>query len=208
MRLSFPNPTSFLLLLLPLQTISSPAPEPIPGGLAIQTGPITVPVLSFGGAVAAIQGSRVYYQGADGALHELVGSGSPSPTNNYNDQIILPAGKARIASPLAVVDYNNNLQIVREPLPLLIFAPYSSCSPPSFLLSTQSATHQKESNSLIHHPSTSSISASTTACANTTMTAAGATAPSTPPTSPPDPVRDACGLFWLRQGPAPAPAPS
>ena len=137
MRLSFSIPTSLLLFLLPLQTFSSPAPEPIPGTLATQNGPITVPVLSLGAAILAFGGAtRVYYQHTDGSIHELVGNGNPSPSRVYVDQIILPTGKARLGTPIVAVD-SGNLQIVRAtpfgfiPSALIPSNPPSSSSLPS-----------------------------------------------------------------------------
>lgn len=113
MRLSLSIPTSLLIFLLPSQTLASPAPAPIPGTQATQNGPITIPALSLGGAILAFGGAtRVYYQQTDSSIHELVGNGSPNANRVYNDQIVIPAGKVRIGSPIVAVDYGN-LAIVR-----------------------------------------------------------------------------------------------
>ncbi len=62
--------------------------------------------------------SRVYYQALDGSIRELLGIGSPGPNRIYFDQILLPAGRARIGTPIAAIDTSTALAIVSlTPLP-------------------------------------------------------------------------------------------
>lgn len=74
----------------------------LPCDLAIQASqPVKLSDLSQSAAVEGIhQNTRVYYQTSDGAIWEAAGVGLPNPS--YSKKIILPAGKARVYSPIAV----------------------------------------------------------------------------------------------------------
>lgn len=123
MQITLPIPTALLLLSLPFQTFSTPTPEI----QATSNGPLTIPPLSLGAATVNIGGtSRIYWQALDGGVHEALGNGSPGPGRTYVDQILIPSGKARIGTPLSIVDGTNGLIIVTAPPPLfmtLLFPP-------------------------------------------------------------------------------------
>ena len=67
--------------------------------------PLTAYAGSAAGAILLSDGStRIYYQGADGAIHEASGSGPAVQDPHYNDRVIAPAEIVRINSPIAA-DY-------------------------------------------------------------------------------------------------------
>jgi hypothetical protein len=49
--------------------------------------------------------TRVYYQAADGSIHERKGQGPAVTSKNYTDQMLIPPGIARVNTPLAAVGY-------------------------------------------------------------------------------------------------------
>ena len=67
---------------------------------------VNPPTAYIGSTAAAIllsDGStRIYYQGADGAIHEASGNGPAVENPNYHDRVIVPAEIVRINSPIAV----------------------------------------------------------------------------------------------------------
>ena len=58
--------------------------------------PIVSPLTAYAGSTAAAfllpdGSSKIYYQGADGAIHEASGSGPAVSNPNYHDRIIASA---------------------------------------------------------------------------------------------------------------------
>lgn len=51
--------------------------------------------------------SRAYYLSADGAIHELAGTGDPELRIRYSDITRIPANKVRDGSPIAVAASNS-----------------------------------------------------------------------------------------------------
>lgn len=68
--------------------------------------PIVSPPTQYAGSTTAAillsDGStRIYYQGADGAIHEASGNGPAVQTPLYHDRIVAGAQLVRINSPIA-----------------------------------------------------------------------------------------------------------
>ena len=68
--------------------------------------PIVNPPTEYAGSTSAAillsDGStRIYYQGADGAIHEASGNGPAVQNPHYHDRIIVRAELVRINSPIA-----------------------------------------------------------------------------------------------------------
>jgi hypothetical protein len=61
--------------------------------------------------------TRIYYQGIDGSVHELSGSGpvvSVTATSKYTDKVVVPAANVRAGTPLAsAIATNAELNNVR-----------------------------------------------------------------------------------------------
>ena len=66
---------------------------------------VNLPTKYIGSTATAIllsDGStRIYYQGADGAIHEASGNGPAVQSPNYYDRVVVPAGIVRTNSPIA-----------------------------------------------------------------------------------------------------------
>jgi hypothetical protein len=62
-------------------------------------------ILPIGNSTASVvntsNGTRIYYQGVDGAIHELSGTGPVSSGAKYVDRVVLPANQVRRDTPLA-----------------------------------------------------------------------------------------------------------
>ncbi|KAF7330681.1 hypothetical protein MSAN_02453600 [Mycena sanguinolenta] len=70
----------------------------------------------FGASATAVQlesgDTRIYYQGADGAIYNTSGVGSAVSGANYSQgAVIVPAEKVRPNTPLAVIAYNGLSEI-------------------------------------------------------------------------------------------------
>jgi hypothetical protein len=58
--------------------------------------------------------TRIYYQGIDGAIHQLSGIGPVVSNSTYRDQIVIPANQVRASTPLAsTIADNTQLNNVR-----------------------------------------------------------------------------------------------
>ena len=82
---------------------------------------VNPPTAYIGSTAAAIllsDGStRIYYQGADGAIHEASGTGPAVRNPNYHDRVIIPANIVRINSPIAADRWpNGNNDTVSVPI--------------------------------------------------------------------------------------------
>ena len=68
--------------------------------------PVVNPLTAYAGSTAAAfllpDGStRIYYQGADGAIHEASGNGPAVSVPNYHDRVVASANNVRINTPIA-----------------------------------------------------------------------------------------------------------
>ena len=59
--------------------------------------------------------TRIYYQSADGSIHEAAGTGAAVHNPVYNERVVVTADKVRINSPIAAVAWKdgNNVEQVR-----------------------------------------------------------------------------------------------
>ena len=57
--------------------------------------------------------TRIYYQAADGAIHEAGGVGSVASGAAYSDHILIPARDVRINTPIAVTTWGAGFQEVQ-----------------------------------------------------------------------------------------------
>jgi hypothetical protein len=89
--------------------------------------PTVSPLTAYAGSTAAAfllpdRSTRIYYQGADGAIHEASGSGPAVSDPNYHDRIIAPAKNVRINSPMAADFWSDgSVSANHTLLPLKIF---------------------------------------------------------------------------------------
>ncbi|KAF8800971.1 hypothetical protein BYT27DRAFT_7198749 [Phlegmacium glaucopus] len=74
--------------------------------------PINLSTTYLGGCSAAVllQGgsaTRIYYQAADGAIHEAAGTGPAVDKPTYTDRVVVTAPDVRINSPMAAVTWKD-----------------------------------------------------------------------------------------------------
>ncbi|KAF8805632.1 hypothetical protein BYT27DRAFT_7169037 [Phlegmacium glaucopus] len=74
--------------------------------------PINLPTTYVGSCAAAVllQGgsaTRIYYQAADGAIHEAAGSGAAVSVPTYTDRVVVTAPTVRVNSPIAAVTWQD-----------------------------------------------------------------------------------------------------
>jgi hypothetical protein len=77
-------------------------------------------ILPIGRSAAAVvnfdNGTRIYYQHHDGAIHELSGTGTIFSKAKYTDKVIITADQARSDTPIAsAVSDNEQLKQVSFP---------------------------------------------------------------------------------------------
>ncbi|KAF8805060.1 hypothetical protein BYT27DRAFT_7339946 [Phlegmacium glaucopus] len=74
--------------------------------------PINLPTTYIGSCSAAVllQGgseTRIYYQAADGAIHEAAGTGTAVNKPTYTDRVVVTAPTVRVNSPIAAVTWQD-----------------------------------------------------------------------------------------------------
>lgn len=81
---------------------------------------VNLPKGSSGAAYQLASGdSRAYYVSAEGAIHELAGTGDPERRIRYSDIIRIPANKVRDGSPIAVAASNSGTVRISKSSPVI-----------------------------------------------------------------------------------------